>query len=876
MDGVMNKLKRFSCLLAGLLLLLSGSVFAQTITVGSASGAPGEVVTIPLNWDNNGADYRTLQFDVNFSLTQLPTVDTTDCPLPPYDSADYIQKSCEQRPAPDDNQVRLGLLRLAGGIPAGKLGDLKFTIAGDATPGNVPLTLTGVVIEGDPTPIIVNGNITVLPPPAPAYASNPAPGLLDVGSVIQNAPDISTDLSISNSGEDGTTLTGSCSETGDPGNVFSISNPAFSVLKGDPADVVTVTCDSAGAITTHSGTMECTHDGGDAGEASPAVYNLSCTITAGPQPAYGSTPAPGATISMSATNVGDAVSDENVVIDNIGDDATTLSGTCGLTGDTEISLAGGGAYSVLKGGATTMLTLSCDSSAEGAFTATLSCSHDGSNIPTPAEYTVNCDVGPLRPAVFASNPPDGTPVDISGGTGVVVGDTAPEVTAQISNDAVAPAQDLDISCNVTGDAAISVAPDLSGGALISAGNSASATFSCATDTAGLFTATFSCDYVTDSSGEVPVGDTATWDLSCEVREPKSEVAPDPVSGTTLTERADPGGSAQFSVMFDETADEGVDGSVDCSLDDGTNFSIDTSLPAPVPAGGSLTVTVTGTDPNDGSTSVTDTLLCTYTDTDNADPGVSVSYPLVLEIGGDASFLVTKTFSDGSIRDVEVAISCNDGFVNADTAIISSDGQDSFRFVVKDFISGSMDCEITEEATPGYESDSCSFTAVTPGQYECALGNEAEDATFTVNKVWDLSGAVGVEVDQTATITIMCNNVITSVTGGTIPDYVPQPLDIAIPAPNYAVRLLDGDGSIVVTVDTSTQSASCSATETILASGVEPEDDCDARTIEAGESSECTFTNTVFFEGIPTLSHYGLALMALLMLGVGMVGFRRFA
>jgi hypothetical protein len=45
---------------------------------------------------------------------------------------------------------------------------------------------------------------------------------------------------------------------------------------------------------------------------------------------------------------------------------------------------------------------------------------------------------------------------------------------------------------------------------------------------------------------------------------------------------------------------------------------------------------------------------------------------------------------------------------------------------------------------------------------------------------------------------------------------------------------------------------------------------------AGGNSSCTFTNTVFFEGIPTLSQYGLALMALLMLGVGMVGFRRFA
>ena len=38
---------------------------------------------------------------------------------------------------------------------------------------------------------------------------------------------------------------------------------------------------------------------------------------------------------------------------------------------------------------------------------------------------------------------------------------------------------------------------------------------------------------------------------------------------------------------------------------------------------------------------------------------------------------------------------------------------------------------------------------------------------------------------------------------------------------------------------------------------------------------CTMTNTVFLQGIPTLSQYGMAIMALLMLGVGFVGFRRF-
>ena len=46
-------------------------------------------------------------------------------------------------------------------------------------------------------------------------------------------------------------------------------------------------------------------------------------------------------------------------------------------------------------------------------------------------------------------------------------------------------------------------------------------------------------------------------------------------------------------------------------------------------------------------------------------------------------------------------------------------------------------------------------------------------------------------------------------------------------------------------------------------------------ITAAEEVSCEFTNTVFFEGIPTLSQYGLAIMALLMLGVGFVGFRRF-
>ena len=70
---------------------------------------------------------------------------------------------------------------------------------------------------------------------------------------------------------------------------------------------------------------------------------------------------------------------------------------------------------------------------------------------------------------------------------------------------------------------------------------------------------------------------------------------------------------------------------------------------------------------------------------------------------------------------------------------------------------------------------------------------------------------------------------------------------------------------------------CEISESIGASGVEADDsDCESVPIAPGTGGRCTITNTMFFEGIPTLNQYGLALLVLLMLGIGAVGFRRFA
>ena len=71
----------------------------------------------------------------------------------------------------------------------------------------------------------------------------------------------------------------------------------------------------------------------------------------------------------------------------------------------------------------------------------------------------------------------------------------------------------------------------------------------------------------------------------------------------------------------------------------------------------------------------------------------------------------------------------------------------------------------------------------------------------------------------------------------------------------------------------------------LSTAIEQDSPCTIKDIAVGEADDpdtdasetptCSITATAFYEGIPTLSQYGLAIMALLMLGVGFIGFRRF-
>jgi hypothetical protein len=144
----------------------------------------------------------------------------------------------------------------------------------------------------------------------------------------------------------------------------------------------------------------------------------------------------------------------------------------------------------------------------------------------------------------------------------------------------------------------------------------------------------------------------------------------------------------------------------------------------------------------------------------------------------------------------------------------------------------------------------------------------------VTKVWDVTNDGGDYYDRDADITIGCDGKMSPYSWKKHGKwFYKKHLDDS----DY----VDGQYTITVEVIPDYPSSTCFAEEDHVASAVETTSDCGGwkdpgMEVSAGEGDSCTITNTLFFEGIPTLNQYGLAIMALLMLGIGMVGFRRFA
>ena len=255
------------------------------------------------------------------------------------------------------------------------------------------------------------------------------------------------------------------------------------------------------------------------------------------------------------------------------------------------------------------------------------------------------------------------------------------------------------------------------------------------------------------------------------------------------------------------------------------------------------------------------------------PGIAMA-----QIDTRATFSVTKDFADGNdLDEVTVSIDCNTGVILDQDKVLGDN--DSVEFVVTGFTDATLNCSISEsDGTNGYtatylsngldDTTECAWTQIADGTAgTCDITNTPDEVSIVVTKDWVLTGDNN-GVDLEYGLKAYCDNVFNEQESGSSSSY-------------------DKIGSIYGQVGPASKNhtfkfrpgfpiSRCYVDERVYDSAIEVDsEDCKGLTLSAGGGASCTITNTVFFEGIPTLSQYGMAIMALLMLGVGFVGFRRF-
>jgi hypothetical protein len=246
----------------------------------------------------------------------------------------------------------------------------------------------------------------------------------------------------------------------------------------------------------------------------------------------------------------------------------------------------------------------------------------------------------------------------------------------------------------------------------------------------------------------------------------------------------------------------------------------------------------------------------------------------------ATFEVTKNFTDDNPADVEVSISCNTGLPLEQTTSIS-EVNGGVTFVVTDFQPGAMNCRISEMVPIGYEQaysaegtsasstnqDGCSFTQVQGGNDDrCEITNTLLAVDVEVHKEWidehpELLLPTWVEVHYS------CNAPIFKPFGpgadGSDGDTYQFSLYISPNQPGVVEVFPHWDGS-----------TTCSVTETPQAGVIHDSSACEAIPLSPGQGGTCTIVNTRFFEGIPALGRNSLALLVLLITGIGLMALRR--
>lgn len=251
--------------------------------------------------------------------------------------------------------------------------------------------------------------------------------------------------------------------------------------------------------------------------------------------------------------------------------------------------------------------------------------------------------------------------------------------------------------------------------------------------------------------------------------------------------------------------------------------------------------------------------------------------------GQLTFRVTKQFNDGNPGSVKVHLSCNTGLILDQSKVITSNTPVTFVLASIDATETGPNCRVWEEPVAGYSASyalpycnefTASCTAVNSGdeqgcfyedahpregseENECNITNTLQPVQFTISKEWLYEGQPNLVAEPEAIIELQCKNT-------------------ALDSEDHWSYNLYGNDSVTQDIYPRWQGNTvCTVTENLYQSGIESAGCDESYAFGPGDSpSSCTMTNTVYYEGIPTLSQWGIAVMALLMLGMGMITYRR--
>lgn len=404
----------------------------------------------------------------------------------------------------------------------------------------------------------------------------------------------------------------------------------FTVLAATAAGNYNIVAPAVGGLTN-----ECFDGGGNNFSpcTSPTNGTGALVVSAGPQPALSSVPAPASTITITDV-IGGGATTGSLVITNSGQVGSTLNiaAATGLSG--VLSIAPATAQTAAQGSAGVAYTISCAAVAAGTTSQTLSFVHNGTAPASPVTYTVECigAVGPTAPtaSLGAVVQPGAGPINtVSNGTVPVNVDSAGVAVASLGLNCTIPTTGASNFLVTAGGTRTITAPATVGA------NAPAVGVSCVLGAAPV-NATLSCAQ-TATPGPSPAALTAV--VTC----PAGVVAPSygssPAPGGTIAAIGIEGTTAAASLSITNTLGTAPLNVTNCTASAGFTITSPAAFPVAVAPGGSTAIALSCVAPAAG-TSVPGTLTCAHNATNVASPatyvlacnGVTAVVPTMSDLG----------------------------------------------------------------------------------------------------------------------------------------------------------------------------------------------------------------------------------------------------